>query len=340
MKEVERMRAKSKNLQGSISGKMRSNLTKAIEAINTLVLKAESKGDPAKLRIDNRALREEIEKMKLEEVLRQREMEELRAIVNTFKGEIEELKDKLDAAEEDRRKARESQRWAEWKAKNNSGLPSSGDVQENTIKYTDESKNTTSEEKITAGVTGEISTNTERLVNQSIDRSVEELGIKELSVQIDPTVSNKDKTEGNQELSEIQRKIKELAKRKNEIRLEMKRKGPFNSSETVSGIGTNENTPLPQRISKIRPKLLSNVQLVPPRSDKPNISGLYREAARETIRGKRDRTDGGTEDSSDNRLEWKTPGRLRKKNRKNNETPIRNQQRKVDSDRGEQFNKD
>lgn len=52
--DVERMRAKSRNLQGGISGKMRKDLERAKEVINTLIFKAEAAGDPAYLRIKNK----------------------------------------------------------------------------------------------------------------------------------------------------------------------------------------------------------------------------------------------------------------------------------------------
>lgn len=64
LKDVERMRAKSKNIQGGISGKMRCNLEKAVDVINTLIYRVASTGNPVKLRMDNRVLMDEIEKLK------------------------------------------------------------------------------------------------------------------------------------------------------------------------------------------------------------------------------------------------------------------------------------
>lgn len=72
------MRAKSRNIQEGISSNMCSNLQKATDVINTLTFKVTSTGDPAKLRMDNRALMDEIEKLKLNEILRKREMDEMR----------------------------------------------------------------------------------------------------------------------------------------------------------------------------------------------------------------------------------------------------------------------
>lgn len=41
---IESIRAKSKNLQGGVSGKMRRDLDRAKEVINTLIYKAEAVG--------------------------------------------------------------------------------------------------------------------------------------------------------------------------------------------------------------------------------------------------------------------------------------------------------
>lgn len=53
---VESMRAKSKNLQGEVSGKMRRDLDRAKEVINTLIYKSEAAGDPSFLKMKNREL--------------------------------------------------------------------------------------------------------------------------------------------------------------------------------------------------------------------------------------------------------------------------------------------
>lgn len=77
------MRAKSKNLQGGISGKMRKNLAKVMDVINTLILKVEEKDDPAKLRLNNITLKREIGKLEVEETLRKRETEDMRIMMDT-----------------------------------------------------------------------------------------------------------------------------------------------------------------------------------------------------------------------------------------------------------------
>lgn len=64
---VENMRARSKNLQGGISGKMRRrDLERAKDVINILIFKSEASGDPAYLKIKNRELSAKIEKIKTE----------------------------------------------------------------------------------------------------------------------------------------------------------------------------------------------------------------------------------------------------------------------------------
>ncbi|XP_070162483.1 putative autophagy-related protein 11 [Polyergus mexicanus] len=117
LERIENMRARSKNLQGGISGRMRRDLERAKEVINTLIFKSEASGDPAYLKIKNIELTAEIEKLKLKDILRERELEEMRAIVEELRKEVSEFRDKQDELEEDRRKARESQRITQYKLK-------------------------------------------------------------------------------------------------------------------------------------------------------------------------------------------------------------------------------
>lgn len=82
---VESMRAKSKNLQSGISGRMRRELDRAKDVIKTLIYKAETTGDPTFLRIKHRELTDKVEKFELAEVLRNREIEEMRGIIENLK---------------------------------------------------------------------------------------------------------------------------------------------------------------------------------------------------------------------------------------------------------------
>lgn len=103
---VESMRAKSKNLQGGVSGKMRRDLDRAKEMINTLIYKSEAAGDPSFLKMKNRELTGQVRRYELEEVRKDRKVEELTAIVADLKKEVLDITDRLDEVEEDRRRAR------------------------------------------------------------------------------------------------------------------------------------------------------------------------------------------------------------------------------------------
>lgn len=70
------------------------------------VYKAVASGDPALLKIKNRDLSFQVEKLKVKDVLLRREVDEMKHMMESMKKE--NLKDKLDETEEDRRKARES----------------------------------------------------------------------------------------------------------------------------------------------------------------------------------------------------------------------------------------
>lgn len=114
---VENMRAKSRNLQGGISGKMKKGIERAKEVIKTLIHKSEATGDPLFLKLKNKDLSAQIEKYKLEEIHNKREIEDLRTAVEELKKEVAELRGKLDDAEEEERKAKASKRIIEWKLK-------------------------------------------------------------------------------------------------------------------------------------------------------------------------------------------------------------------------------
>lgn len=112
---IERMRAKSRNIQGGVSGKMRKELERAKEVMNTLIYKSEAIGDPTFHNLRNKEITEQLEKYKREETLRNREIEDLRGMVEDLKKEVIELRGRLDDAEEEERKAKASKRITEWK---------------------------------------------------------------------------------------------------------------------------------------------------------------------------------------------------------------------------------
>lgn len=111
LSNVERMRSKSKNLNGGISGKMRRDIERAKNVINTLILKvAEVTGDPSILSPKSKELEAQIEKHKLVEVLRKRELEETKLLVEALRKEVTKLKGKLNGMEEERKREKKESR--------------------------------------------------------------------------------------------------------------------------------------------------------------------------------------------------------------------------------------
>ncbi|KMQ87991.1 hypothetical protein RF55_12598 [Lasius niger] len=119
--DVESERKNSPNINGQVSGRMKKKLKRAKKIINTLVYKAEASGDPALLRLKNRELTDEVQTLKLNEVVIKRELEDMRSLVDTLRREISDLMDRVEEAEEDRRKSRESQRIMLWRHKKEKG---------------------------------------------------------------------------------------------------------------------------------------------------------------------------------------------------------------------------
>lgn len=102
---IEQMRAKCKNIQGKISGKMRKGIERTKEVIKTLIYKSEACGDPTFFKIKNKELTSQMEKFKKNDILKDGEIERLRGIVEDLKKEVDELRGRLDDAEEEDRKA-------------------------------------------------------------------------------------------------------------------------------------------------------------------------------------------------------------------------------------------
>lgn len=109
-KKAAAQRAASSQLNGKMTEIIRRNISKTSSIIFTLIYKAEATGDPSLLRIRNRELEAEIDKLRLEDIPKNRELEEMRALISDLRKEVDHLKDKVDDAEEETRKARESQR--------------------------------------------------------------------------------------------------------------------------------------------------------------------------------------------------------------------------------------
>jgi len=106
----------------------------------------------------------------------------------------------------------------------------------------------------------------------------------------------------NEELKNIQRQIKELVKKKNDI------KKDYNKS---SNFEAQEEKPLPQRLPKARPRVMANVQLVPPRSTTYS-EGKARELNREMAEDSNREGSTGLTGSEDNRSWKRTDARKRK----------------------------
>lgn len=132
---IEQMRAKCKNIPGGISGKMKKELERAKEMINTLIEKSEATGDPTFLKLKNKELNTQIEKYKKKEILRNKEMKELRDLVEELKKEVIDLRGRLDDAEEEERKAIVSKKITQSKlrklrAKDGEGISETYDTEE------------------------------------------------------------------------------------------------------------------------------------------------------------------------------------------------------------------
>lgn len=98
--DVEGERKNSPNINGQVSGSMKRKLIKAKKVINTLIYKAEASGDPALLRLRNRELTEEVQRLKLNEVVK-RELDDMKSLVDSLRKEISDLKDRVNEAEEE-----------------------------------------------------------------------------------------------------------------------------------------------------------------------------------------------------------------------------------------------
>ncbi|KMQ88952.1 reverse transcriptase [Lasius niger] len=246
--DVESERKNSPNINGQISGRMKTKLKRAKKIINTLVYKAEASGDPALLRLKNRELTDEVQSLKLNEVVIKRELEDMRSLVDSLRREISDLKDRVEEAEEDRRKSRESQRIMLWRHKKERGET----VCESPSLLMDDPPAKIVLDKSKVDTPLESSMN--RIVEESKPPS---------SQSILPSVKDKN-VEGR--TKEINSQIRNLIRQ----RAELKRQ-PTEDSGTGSDKQRANPRPLPQKIlsqrtSKTKVRVVSNVQLAPPRS--------------------------------------------------------------------------
>lgn len=89
------IRAKSKNIQGTLSGEMRKRINYVKEAVRTLQEKADEKGDPQILRQKIDDLKKEIKEGKREEERRDRELSEMKDIIKKLKDENRSMKEEV-----------------------------------------------------------------------------------------------------------------------------------------------------------------------------------------------------------------------------------------------------
>lgn len=220
------------------------DIEKVKEVINTLIYKTEATGDPSYLRLRNRDLAAQIEKLKLNEVHRNKEVEDLRAMVNDLKNEVTILRDKLDDAEEDRRKARESYGIIRRRLRKY-------DVNEDLERKNDQmiDKGTLTEEKLTH-LPGSYPGYKDVLPTENLKPKKPELGDS-----LEP--------EKKTEILSINKQIKNLIRRKVELRKNARKEG----NESGGDSGRVEEKSLPQRIPRNRPKIISDISLVPPTSE-------------------------------------------------------------------------
>lgn len=114
---AENERSISPNIKGEARGRIRRKIKKAVDVINSLMYKAEATGDPSSLKAQNRKLSHEIMELKRLDVVRQREVDDMKVIIDKLKKEIHELRGDLTEAIEDRTKARVCHRTALLKLK-------------------------------------------------------------------------------------------------------------------------------------------------------------------------------------------------------------------------------
>ncbi|KMQ90568.1 gag-pol polyprotein [Lasius niger] len=265
---VESERKNSLNINGQVSGRMRSNLKKAMHVINTLVYKAEASGDPVLLKIKNKDNGAQVEKMKLNEVTMKRELDDMRAMMDLMRNEISDLKDRINEAEEDRRKARESMRIMLWKHKKERGemVCDSPEVLMDELPVKDGAPCLPENPPV----------NSPPGSYQS--KAVEESKPSFFSATIPATSRNKEEVteKPSSRTKEINNKITNLIRQ----RVELKRQD-MEDSGTGSDRRRAGAKPLSQRTPRIKPKVVENIQLIPPRSIK--VSGKKDRAKPEDI---------------------------------------------------------
>ncbi|KMQ92578.1 gag-pol polyprotein [Lasius niger] len=269
LKDANTLRGKHGHLNGNNSGKIKQKIIRAMSIINTLIYKAEAAGDPALLRMKNRELSAEVTYLKNQDVIMKRELEETRSMIGGLRKEISELKDKLDDAEEDRRKARESHRLIQRK------------LTELKKRYQDDAVVSEIHEREAPRVVGPApglhSAPTDDfppLARISVPLVVEApAGV--------PGPSGVPGNKGVNDEDEAARKsidtqIKKLERKRAELNKKQEKAGSGKDSDRKlkSNTPRSGERPLPQRTPRVKPRIISSVQLTPPRTG-PGNEGKY-----------------------------------------------------------------
>ncbi|KMQ88054.1 gag-pol polyprotein [Lasius niger] len=246
LRKIECLRGKCKSLNNEEKGIMKRKIKKAIEVVNTLIFKAEATGDPDTLRQKNKSLMIQLEKYKIEEIKRNREIEEMKSTIEALRNEVSELGDKLDEIEQER-------------------------VRENSRRRLEMSK----ERRKKEGESNE-GLRTETSLVDRAGPSVVEIDSKagDSGTQSKLTSKPGKKKERDNKIEDINKQIKALVKK----RIGLRKESNVESSETGSDLQQIREKPLPQRTPRARLKIKSNVQLVPPRfgekkGDKYRVTG-------------------------------------------------------------------
>lgn len=199
----------------------------------------------------------------MEEVRKDGKIEELTAIVADLKKEVLDITDRLDEVEEDRRRARNHLRITLTRLKKKEiEIPREGDLDEGGIKMVDK-ETFTADEWIHLPVSDVA--NDELLKITDCDRGE----TREPAAVVDP--------EKRKEITDINKQMKDLIRR----RAELRKRNVVRKSKTDEE--TLKEKPLPQRNPRTKPRVISDVRLVSPRTPvgKGRDIGLYRDVTLE-----------------------------------------------------------
>jgi len=244
LEHIDMIRIKSGKLQGGLSGEMKKRKTCLESMVRALQVKAESKNDPEFLKHKLSEMMGEIKKYKKEEEKREREISELREIINELKRENNEMRKEL------RKMKIEVHRSSEERNSSKKGR-------------TGEESPYWSEDRVQGRSHSQRESSVEpRSRSPSVTIRRPQLGGKSALIPEGPKLGKEMRTELIQQQMEALKKIRTKVSP-----IEMKQ-GSVNASGSADRQDVEirrepSPPPLPQR--KPRPRIISNIQLVPPR---------------------------------------------------------------------------